>query len=144
MPLLLHIAFGNSHRLRRRSYLFEYAGVRFKLIQNDPRRWADVLLTIVPTHDAAAEQTAYSAAAEFLSALSWQNGSLTALQVAGGAGIGADQQLRDARCRVFAFPRVPFIGRIGGCSISPLPEVETEEQRTGLALFREARSSNTT
>jgi hypothetical protein len=37
MPYLMHIAFDNSRRLPRHIYYFEYAGVRFKLIQNEAR-----------------------------------------------------------------------------------------------------------
>jgi hypothetical protein len=43
MDYLLQVCFDNSRRLSRRSYLFEFKGTQFKLLQNDPRKWADQL-----------------------------------------------------------------------------------------------------
>jgi hypothetical protein len=140
----MHIAFDNSNRLRRNAYCFEYSGVSFKLVQNGRTKYADVLLTLVPIRDDAAEQRAYSAAAEFLSALSWQNASRVALQACGGVGVRDGFLLRDAKCRIFTFRQVAFGGLAGGYAISTLPKVETDDQRTALALYREARSSNKT
>ena len=73
MRMLMHIAFDNSLRLKNKIYYFEYKSVRFKLIQNNPRKWSDVLLTIVSIDDKKEKQKAYSTAGEFLSALSWKN-----------------------------------------------------------------------
>jgi hypothetical protein len=142
MPFLMHIAFDNSRRLERRVYYLEYRGVRFKLIQNDPRKWSDVLLTLVPSHDRAGQQQAYTAAAEFLSALAWQNGSRVTLENAGGMGVPEGYTLRQARCRIFTFPQIPFGGHVRGFGLSVIPHIETDAQRVALTLFREARSSN--
>ncbi len=142
MPFLMHIAFDNSHRLKRQVYYLEYQGVRFKLIQNNPRKWADVLLTLVPSDDEVAQERAYAAAGEFLSALSWENSSRVALQQAGGMGVPSGYPLRRARCRVFVFPQIPYGGNLVGYRLSVIPAIESEAQRKALTLFREARSSN--
>ncbi|MDP2652216.1 MAG: hypothetical protein Q8O94_03700 [bacterium] len=78
MNYLLQIGFDNSHRLSRKEYFFEYRGVRFKLVQRNPRKWSDALLTIVPEMNGAANELAFARAAEFLSALGWQNHSMVA------------------------------------------------------------------
>ena len=75
MSYLMHIGFDNSARLSRGVYYFEYKGVRYKLIQNNIRRWCDVLLTILTTYDKKSVDHRYRTASEFLSALSWQNNS---------------------------------------------------------------------
>lgn len=142
MPYLMHITFDNSRRLPGHIYYFEYAGVRFKLIQNEARKWSDVLLTIIPENDSSAEQRAYSAAGEFLSALSWENSARIALRHEGGMGVGACFRLRRAKCRVFRFPEVPFSGHATGYTISTIPATETDDQRIALTLFREGHSSN--
>ncbi len=142
MPAILNIAFDNTRRLRKRVYSFEYKNVRFKLIQNNPRKWADILMTIVPnTHDSSNEQIR-NTAGEFLSALSWQNLSRVAVQFLGFDGIALNFHLRSAKCRWFVFPQTPFDGKITGYGIDQIPAVETEEQRIALTLFREAFSSN--
>jgi hypothetical protein len=87
MSFLMQIGFDNSSRLYKKRYYFEYKGIRFKLIQNNFRKWCDVLLTIIPDHDKKAENQAYMIASEFLSALSWQNNSLAKVQQLGGIGI---------------------------------------------------------
>jgi len=137
-----HICFDNSARLTRDVYYFEYRGTRFKLIQNNPRKWSDVLLTIVPADDRKAQQRAYAIAGEFLSALAWENGSRVALANCGGPGVPDRYTLRKARCRVFTFPQVPFGGHMVGYGLSVIPDIETDVQRIALTLFREARSSN--
>lgn len=139
----MHIGFDNSHRLCKNVYYFEYKGIRYKLIQNNIRKWCDVLLTIIPdVSDKKAQNQAYIVASEFLSALSWANSSLVALKSLGGMSVPHDYQLRTAKCRVFSFPKVPFTGNIVGYNILKIPKIETEEQRTALILFREAFSSN--
>lgn len=137
---LLHICFDNSRRLTRKTHYFEYRGVSFKLIQNNPRKWADHLLTIVP--DEAAREQAFSAAAEFLSALAWENHSRVALWDAGYRSWPEPHSLRDARPCILTFPKISFGGTITGYGISRLPHIVTEDQRIALALFREARASN--
>jgi hypothetical protein len=141
MAYMMHIGFDNSRRLSRNVYYFEYSGTAFKLIQNNPRRWSDVLLTIVPDHnDETACKKAYLAASEFLSALSWQNDASVKLQHLGGGSAKTD--LRRAKCHVFSFPQIPFEGLNKGYEIYRIPYIETEEQRLALTLFREARSAN--
>ena len=105
MPYLMHIHFDNSSRLKRRVYYFQYNRVRFKLIQNNPAKWSDVLMSLVPINDEAAEQRAYAAAGEFLSALAWQNNSWVAIEHAvGGRGVRDGFTLRQARCSMYEFP----------------------------------------
>jgi hypothetical protein len=142
MALLMHICFANSRRLDARVYYFEYGGVRFKLIQNNPTKSADVLLTILPSRDDAALQSAYGRAAEFLSALSWENSAQIALEDCGGFGVRDGFPLRQAQCRVFTFPQITYGGHVTGHGLSSIPKIETEEQRKALALMREARSAN--
>ncbi|MCK5644510.1 MAG: hypothetical protein KAJ19_27175 [Gammaproteobacteria bacterium] len=142
MSFLMHICFDNDMRFERDKYYLEYNEVRFKLIQNNPRKWSDVLITIVPHNDPKSEQKAYAAAGEFLSALSWQNGAKIALRPAGGMGLPGKQTLRSMKCRVFDFPQIPFSGHHVGYRINILPDVKTDEQRKALALAREAHSSN--
>jgi hypothetical protein len=143
MAYLIHIGFDNTHRLSNDVYYFEYKGIRFKLIQNNIRKWCDVLLTIIPDfNDKKAKDEVYIKASEFLSALSWENNSLVKLQNLGGMGIPHNFHLRKAKCRMYSFPQVPFQGHIIGSDIIRIPEIETEEQRDALILFREASSSN--
>ncbi|GAI13342.1 unnamed protein product, partial [marine sediment metagenome] len=143
MAYLMHIGFDNSRRLWKDVYYFEYRGIRYKLIQNNIKKWCDVLLTILPdSNDRKAQDDLYINASEFLSALSWENNSLVKVHNLGGAGIPDNFKLRNAKCRCYSFPRVPFSGHIVGYDISCIPEIETEEQRDALVLFREASSSN--
>jgi methylamine utilization protein MauJ len=142
MAFLMHICFANSCRLTKRVYYFTYRGINFKLIQNNPRQWADALLSLVPSRDEAAQQKAYATAGEFLSALSWQNGAQIALEYNGGFGRSSKFTLRQAKCGVFVFPQVSYGYGTTGYGLSPIPNIESEEQRKALALMREARSSN--
>lgn len=142
MAYLLQIGFDNDHRLSRRSYLFEYKGIAFKLVQNDPRKWADHLLTIVPNGTKLEVERVFSFAAEFISALAWQNNAHSNVWLTGGAGWPDKMPLRLARPSVFTFPRIPFGGRVLGFGIDRIPHVQTDLQRKALALFRHANSSN--
>jgi hypothetical protein len=143
MAFLMNIGFDNSCRLQRRIYYFEYKGVRYKLIQNPSRRWCDVLLTILPGSPSQDEENhAYTTASEFFSALSWENDSRVKVYPIGGAGIPDSFSLRSARWCNRSFPRVPFCGHRVGYDISRIAQIDTEEQRAGLALFREASSCN--
>ena len=137
---LLTIAFDNSRRLTSKTHYFSYGGVDFKLVQDNPRKWADHLMTIVENDDARLR--AFRAAAEFMSALAWENNSQIALWETGYRSWPLPQTLRQARPCMFSFPKVAFGGAITGYDISRLPHIETEAQRTALALFREARASN--
>lgn len=139
----MHIGFDNPFRLRRNVHYFEYRGVRFKLIQNNPRRWADVLLTIVDSHDSPAAKRAYSVAGEFASALSWEFGVGTAIHgVTGGPGVPRAFRLRRAQCVSFVFPELTFRGMHVGYNISRIAHVTNEQQKIGLTLFREALGAN--
>lgn len=142
MAYLMHICFDNSRRLRRRHYLFEYRGVRFKLIQHNPRKWADHLLTIIPDRDQSTREQAFSVASEFLSALSWENRARIGIWEGGGRGWPDDSPLGRAVPCVFTFPRIPFGGNAIGYDIGRIPKIETETQRLALTLFREAAASN--
>lgn len=143
MAYLMFIGFDNSARLFRNAYYFEYRGIRFKLIQNDCRKWCDVLVTILPNfRDQVAQDKVYSVASEFLSALSWENKSLVTIQNLGGRGCRDSQKLRSAKSQFRAYPRIPFQGYHVGYDISSLPQIENDEQRTALLLYRDALSSN--
>lgn len=142
MAFLMNIAFDNTVRLQRRTYLFEYKDFRFKLVQGDPRRHHDHLLTILPRWDSPERNRAFSVAAEFVSALAWQSGAAMTLWDSGGAGWRNHRPLRSAKPTIFGFPQVPNRGyTIGGTLIS-IPHVQTNEQRVALSLFREACASN--
>jgi len=138
---LLQLCFDNSNRLSRKNYLFEYKGVRFKLVQNSRIERADHLLTIIQGLDTPDRQLAFVRAAEFLSALGWQNGSRVSLWEAGGAGWPDDWPLSRTRPNIFDFCHIWPIGAIG-FDLIRIPHVENEKQRIALALFREANASN--
>lgn len=142
MAYLMQIAFDNTSRLQRNAYLFEYKGVRFKLVQDNPRKWADHLMTIIPKWDSPAKRAAYAAASEFLSALAWVNGGAVAVWDSGGGGWRDGRSLRSARPTLFLFPRIPWRGGTTGYGLSQIAHIQTEEQRVALALLREARASN--
>lgn len=143
MAYLMHIGFDNSDRLWKNTFYFEYKGIRYKLIQNNIRKWCDVLLTIIPTdHDRKAMDRAFINASEFISALGWENRSRVKAYDLGGFGVPGNLRLYQAKCRVFSFPHVPFGGSSIQNNIDRIPKIETEEQREALLLFREASSSN--
>ncbi len=142
MAYLMEICFNNDRRLLRKRYLFEYRGVKFKLVQDNPRKWADHLLAIVPENDPAAQEEAFSAGCEFVSALGWENRGRVAVWEAGGRSWHDSSPLQQAEPSFFTFPRVPFGGNIMGHELRRIPYVETPAQRTALALFREANASN--
>ncbi len=144
MPFILNIGFDNSNRLKNDSYNFEYKGVRFRLEQNDPLKWSDVLMTMVPNSHSLANETVKSLAGEFLSALSWQNSARVTVRFLGGQGVPSNFDLRQAKCQVFDFPMIPCQDNLRGFDIGFIPAIETEEQRIALVLFREAFSSNKT
>ena len=143
MPYLMHIGFDNSERLFKKIFYFEYKGIRYKLIQNNIRKWSDVLLTIIAGINNKKDiDKAFITASEFLSALSWENNARVKLRHLGGRGIPDNYTLKKAKCRMFSFPKVPFSGYSVGYDICRIPKIETEEQRNALILFREASSSN--
>ncbi len=142
MAYLMEISFDNSCRLALNQYLFEYHGVRFKLVQDKTRKWADHLLTVVPMGDTAAQDRAFAAACEFVSALGWELHARVAVWESGGGGWPDDLPLSKAKPNIFVFPHVPFAGNLVNCHLRRLPHVKTNEQRVALALFREATSSN--
>ena len=138
----MHIAFDNSHRFRRRVYYFEYKSVRFKLIQNNPNKWSDVLLTLLPDGDELLKDKVRTIAGEFLSLLSWQTASRIAVQFLGCSGVSDDFHLRSAKCLWHVPPQLSRGYLVTRGDLPCLPVVTTENQRIALALFREALSSN--
>lgn len=138
----MHICFDNSRRLRRKNYLFEYQGIRFKLVQDNPRKWADRLLTVLPDYEVASRERAFAAASEFLSALSWENGARIMVWECGGRGWRREWRLSKAKPVIFTFPKIPYGGDVRGYDIATIPKVESEGQRIALTLFREAGASN--
>jgi hypothetical protein len=143
MAFVQHIALSNTVRFAEDSYLFEYRDVRFKLVQNDPSKHADVLLTILPGRDEKAQDHAFAVAGEFVSALAWSIGLPMAVEPAGGMPEGV-ATIEAARCACFGSPQFFTMGNIRGHSISSIAQIETDEQRRALALFREADSANKT
>lgn len=142
MPYLMQICFDNDHRFSRSYYLFEYKGVKFKLVQNNPRKWADSLLTILPNDSRNTLEVAFKVASEFLSALSWELKSRIMVGGVGGGGWKAQFPLSKANPSSFTFPRIPFDGLITGYNLYSIPNIETKYQRTALTLYREATASN--
>jgi len=142
MNHLLQIGFDNSHRLSRKEYFFEYRGGRFKLVQRNPRKWSDALLTIVPEMDGTANEIAFARAAEFLSALGWQNHSMVAFWQSGAHSWPDELSLDEAKPFISGPPRIPAGGIVLGYDLTRIPHIETDEQRIALALFRDAHASN--
>lgn len=138
----MEMALSNSRRLVRKRYLFEYRGVRFCLIQDKPRQHADHLLTILENDSEVERDHAFAAAAEFASALSWQNSAAVAISVAGGQTPLPVLSLARMKPTSHDFPRIRFEGLVMGYDLGSLPYIENDTQRTALTLFREARASN--
>jgi hypothetical protein len=103
MAYLLQVCFDNSRRLSRRSYLFGFKGTQFKLLQNDPRKWADLLLTVVSTNDMVTRSRIFSLAAEFVSSMAWEIGSAAAVWEAGGCSWPDTLPLSEARGNILSF-----------------------------------------
>jgi Methylamine utilization protein MauJ len=143
MAYLMERGFDNSCRLARKTYLFQYRDTIFKLVQDNPRKWADHLLTIVSAHNSIEADRAFAAACEFVSALGWEHHSQVAVWETGGRGWHDTNPLRPAKPSIFTFPRVAFGGNTVNCDLHRLPHVQTEEQRIALALYREAGAANT-
>jgi len=143
MPYLMHIGFDNSARLWKNIFYFEYKGIRYKLIQNNSTKYRDVLLTIISDiNNIKSINHAYSIASEFISALSWQLNSFAKVKYLGGWGRLENFTLKRARCITFDFHEIAFCGEIIRCEVSPIPEIENDEQRKALIVFREANSAN--
>lgn len=145
MAYLMHIGFDNSARFWKNVFYFEYKGVRFKLIQNNNREWCNVLLTIVKdSSNIELENKTYLTASEFLSALSWEISSLVKVWYMGkwGIGITEDSRLKQSKCRIYQFTKIPFFKHPAHCCISRIAEIDNEKQRDALILFREALSTN--
>jgi len=142
MAYMMEMALDNSRRFRRKRYLFEYQGVQFMLVQDNPRRHADHLLTLVPDSNSSARDRAFAAAAEFVSALAWETGARMMVREALEINIPNDFSIRDAKPAYRTFPRIPYGGPIVGYDLARVPSVTSETHRIALALFREANASN--
>lgn len=140
MPYILQICFNNSSRLSKDLYYFNYKDTKFKLIQNNPRKGSDVLISIIDTHYTPPplnmQERIFLNASEFLSALCWENNSMVKLWGGGGNGIKQGVKLRNVKYKIFDFPKIPYnrIGREYG--IRSIPYIENEEQRTALYSYR--------
>lgn len=142
MPYLLELAVDNSRRLTRKSYLLEYGGLRFKLVQDSPRRWADHLLTVVSSYSEEQRNASFQVASELISAIAWSGGARMTIWEAGGRSWYEGKRLSQAQPSIRVFPRIPFGGLTVGATVVDIPKIETEEQRIALTLFREARAAN--
>jgi hypothetical protein len=142
MAFMMEMALDNSRRFRRKRYVFEYRGVQFMLVQDNPRKWADHLLTLVPDNDSPARDYAFSVAAEFVSALAWETGGRMMLGDASEQSVPNDSTIHDAKPTHRTFPRIPYGGPIIGYDVYRIPRVVSEAHRIALALFREAHGSN--
>lgn len=139
---LLHLSLTNHARLARSTYLMEYRGIQFKLIQEPGWKWADHLLTIVPDSSPQVQQQAFEIGQSLVNLLSWELRSPMQLSHAGGRSCPAGMRLSQVRPSIRAFPEIPFCGNFVNNSPSIIPAVDTEQQRLALGLFREARASN--
>lgn len=143
MAYLMHIGFDISAKFWKNIFYFEYKGIRYKLIQINNKKYCDVLLTVTPDiNDQKTIDNAYKVASEYVSALSWELNTFAKVQYLGGWGCNSPFNLKSAKCSTFGFHEIPFRGYIGKCDITRLPEVENEQQRNALILFREAKSAN--
>lgn len=143
MAYLMHIGFDNSARLWKNVFYFKYKGVRFKLIQNNSTKYCDVLLTIISDiNNIKSINHTYLIASEFISALSWGLNSTAKVKYLGGIDRPIKMNLKGAKCCMFDFHEIAFCGEIIRCEVSPIPEIENDEQREALILFREANSVN--
>jgi len=144
MSYLMQVNFDNDKRLLRKSYLFEYKGQGFKLIQNNPRKWSDCLLSILPIDSEKCKEETFQLASEFLSALAWRLRSRVMIGGCGGSGWKPNLPLSEAKPSSFAFPKLPFEGNKVGYRLDKIPDVQFEYQRMALTLYREANASTTT
>jgi len=143
MAYLMHIGFDNSAKLWKNVFYFEYKGIRYKLIQNNNRMYCDVLLTIISDeNNIKLINNAYLIASEFISALSWQLNSFAKVKYLGGWGKPENFVLRRAKCSSFSFHEIAFCEESINNDILSIPEIENNEQRDALILFREAKSTN--
>jgi hypothetical protein len=143
MAYLIHIGFDNSAKLWKNVFYFEYKGIRYKLIQNNSNKYCDVLLTVIPDeNNIKLINNAYLIASEFISALSWELNSTAKVKYLGGIGRPINLNLRRAKCSSFSFHEIAFYGESVNNDISSIPEIENNEQRDALVLFREAKSTN--
>jgi hypothetical protein len=140
----MHISFDNTRRLALDEYYFIYKSVTFRLIQDDPAKHPDVLLTIIPQGDKAVEEHAYGQASEFLSALSWRNESEILVRHGGGYTVPENYTIHQIRRTNYDLPRLQMAGKmvLPKPSITPIPCIRTPEQRTAMTLFRDGRSTN--
>lgn len=143
MAYLMHIGFDNSAKLWKNVFYFEYKGIRYKLIQNNSNKYCDVLLTVIPDeNNIKLINNAYLIASEFISALSWELNSTAKVKYLGGIGRPINLNLRRAKCCSFSFHEIAFCGESANNDILSIPEIENNEQRDALILFRETKSTN--
>lgn len=139
---ILHFSLTNHARLERPTYLMEYRGIQFKLVQERGWKWADHLLTIIPDNSLQAKQHAFEIGQELVNLLSWELRSPMQLSEAGGRSCHRGTRLTQVRPSIRTFPEIPFLGNFVHNSPSIIPAIDTEQQRLALGLFREARASN--
>ena len=139
MAYLMHIGFDISTKFWNNIFNFEYKSIRYKLIQINNKKYHDVLLTITPDeNDQKAIDNVYKIASEYVCALSCEQDAFAKVKYLDGRGRNSPFNLRRAKCSIFGFHEIPFRRYIGKYDITRLPEVENEQQRGALILFREA------
>lgn len=137
---LVHIPFTITSRLIRPTYLFSYKGQSFKICRTSLKKYADNLITIVEQQEDI--NRVARIAAEYFSALAWQNRGDVQFGNPTWVRNGRIRDLRTANASIFAFQMIPPGRGISGHSISVLPHIENDRQRLALALYREAGASN--
>lgn len=139
---ILHFSLTNHARLDRPTYLLEYRGIQFKLVQERGWKWADHLLTIIPDNSPQAKQHVFEIGQELVNLLSWELRSPMQLSEAGARSCHPGTRLTQVRPSIRTFPEIPFLGNFVHNSPSIIPAIDTEQQKLALGLFREARASN--
>jgi hypothetical protein len=145
MPYLMQIGIDKAFHLAKNVHYFQFNGIGFKFIQNPPtkaKRWSDALITIVDDLNSAQAQTALTTAGQWASALAWETRRPMAVHLMGGGSWRKGLPLRRARCNIFTWPRLPFLGDMRGFSFWRIARTTTDDQRTALTIFREAQASN--
>jgi hypothetical protein len=136
------MALSNHARLDRPSYLMEYRGIQFKLVQERGWKWADHLMTIIPNLSPLSKQKAFEIGQELVNLLSWELRSPMQLSEAGSRSFNKETHLSQVKPTIRVFKDILFSGNFVNNSPSIIPYITSDHQKLALGLFREARASN--